>query len=827
MAFFGLGTVFDSLTSSARTGTRENPVVAIYDGGKFTRDDISNLTRNHFYTRNFLNELRNLGVEKRGDQFVELVRPIVPLQDGQQEYKDEQIINRMLMAEKARSEGLAVSDSMVDQYFFGTYGVLDGDGMSNRDLELLNRSVNNGQVSMAAIRRHLKMELLSQQMTLLSYSGIPRVPSPLESVDFYAKVNKKIQCEIFPVSIKEYIDNNSSPPESEIRSLYEKGKFSLKDPAGKRPGFKLPRRVKLQYLVGDYQDFLDKATEGLSDEEIQAKYDELIAQESDLVMEIAIDENEGDDDMPAINLEGDDSSQSGEEEAAPKPTEPSEPSTSGETAEPDSDDQSYRVGPTDSKFVLVSMPAQDGEGAVEVPVAEPAGADEVADAADAGEAVADQVEDAVDAAADEVEAAVTEAVDGTPDDTTDETPAVTSETEATDAVAMEEPASAASETDSAGETDSDGSSEPVQMSGTPADSEAKDATAATENSPATTEGDDVGGIGDMKDVDVGPMLADDEGVTKRAKPLEEVADLIRRQLKGQEASEALSLAIKTAESEVENYFTQRLQWEVNGKERNRPEPEMPDFQAIADRNGLRLAETELLDNEGLMKTELGGVYKIFTVQNRNIPVPMADVIFDQFGQLDEYGASSTDNRFTGKSYVYWPTELADSEVPKLEQCKEQIIEYWREQQAIESATKAAEGIAAKVGKDKKLSEIDPAKTIQTGEFTWFQPRGQRAVLSTPIGVDSPSEKFMETAFSLDQGEAGVALNGSGDTIFVIQSESPKISMAEVGDDYLKNQLFRFQRLPPDVGLISGHYFRQKTLDWNQEYVDSIGFEMME
>ena len=309
--------------------------------------------------------------------------------------------------------------------------------------------------------------------------------------------------------------------------------------------------------------------------------------------------------------------------------------------------------------------------------------------------------------------------------------------------------------------------------------------------------------------------------------MDEVADLIRRQLKGQEAAQALDLAIKTAESEVENYFTQRLQWEVNGKERNQPEPEMPDFQAIADRNGLRLAETELLDNEGLMKTELGGVYKIFTVQNRNIPVPMADVIFDQFSQMDEYGTGTTDNRFTGKTYVYWPTELADSEVPKLEQCKEQIIEYWREQQAIKSATKAAEGIAAKVSKDKKLSEIDPAKTIQTGEFTWFQPRGQRAALSNPIGVDSPSEKFMETAFSLDQGEAGVALNGKGDTIFVIQSESPKISMAEVGDDFLKNQLFRFQRLPPDVGLISGHYFRQKTLDWNQEYVDSIGFEMME
>ena len=491
MAFFGLGTVFDSLTSSARVGTRDNPVVAIYDGGEFTRDDISNLTRNHFYTRTFLNELRNLGVEKRGDQFVELVRPIVPLQDGQQEYKDEQIINRVLMAEKARSEGLAVSDSMVDQYLFGTYGVLDGDGMSNRDLELLNRSVNNGQISMAAIRRHLKMELLSQQMTMLSYAGIPRVPSPLESVDFYAKVNKKIACEIFPVSIKEYVDKNSTPSESEIRELYEKGKFSLKDPAGKRPGFKLPRRVKLQYLVGDYQDFLDKATEGLSDEEIQAKYDELVAQESDLVMEIEIDENEGDNDMPAINLEGNDDSESGEEDAAPKPSESNEPATSDDPAAPASEDQSFRVGPIDSKFVLVSMPAQEGEGATDVPVDEPAGAVETVEAA------IDEVEDVVDAAADEVEEAVTEAVQDAPV----ETPAMTSETEVT----TEEPAAAdAAKTEAATETTE--SAEPIQMSGTPAASGTEEAAVVTEDKPATEQNADVGGIGDMKDVDIGPLF---------------------------------------------------------------------------------------------------------------------------------------------------------------------------------------------------------------------------------------------------------------------------------------------------------------------------------
>jgi hypothetical protein len=831
MAFFGLGAVFDTLTSTARTGTRENPTVASYNGGDFTRDQISGMTRAHYATRRFLSELRNLGVEKRGDQFVDLVRPIRPIQDnGQQEYVDEQIIGRMLMAKKAEAEGLMVSDNMIDQYLFATYGVIDEDGLSKRDLELLNRDVNNGQVSMAAIRRHLKMELLNQQMVTLSFTGIPRVPNPLESVQHYAKVNQKVDCEIFPVSISEYVDNDAMPTQSEIRDLYEEGKYEFKDPTGKRPGFKMARRMKLQYFVGDYQDFLDKAAAGLSDEELQTKYDELVAQESEMVMEIVIDENEGDSDMPAINLEGDDDAAQGdasddaEEEAAPQPSEPA--------SDDQSNNQSHNVRSSASKFVLVSMPVQEETPTVDVPGVEVPVPEVLAGdgpVADAVEVVADKVEGAV-----EVAEGATEAVESAMEvPETTETPAVEMKTEL-----VEEPAAKELTTEAATpEVEVGTKTAPVVVENqskieSAAESESPEASEATPAVSATAEqgqadaAADVGGIGDMQDLDIGPMLTDDDDIVKRAKPLDEVADLIRRQLKGAEAESALKTAIATAENEVENYFRLRLQWEVNGKEKNRPAPEAPDFQAIADKYGLRLAGTELVDNEEMMKTELGGIYEIFNVQGRSVPVPMADVIFNKFNSLTEYDSTTTNNRFTGKSYVYWPTELADSKVPSLEECKEKIIEFWRQQKAVEAATEAAEGIAAKVSIDKKLSSIDPAKTIPTGEFTWFQPRGQRAVLSSPIGVDSPSEDFMATAFSLSEGEAGVAVDGSGETIFVIQSQTPKASMAEVGDDFLKNQLFRFQRLPPDVGLVSDHYFRQKTLDWNREYVDSMGFELM-
>ena len=384
----------------------------------------------HHQTRKFLNELRNLGMEKRGEEFVNLVTPIEPMMNGDQEEIDDQLIKRRLLAEQAESEGLLVSDSMIDQYLFGTYGVLDGDGMSTRDLELLNRRVNNGQISMAAVRRQLKTELLYQKMNMLSRAGIPRVPNPSESIQHYAKMTQKMEGEIFPVSIKDYIDESAMPSQTEIRSLYDEGKYDLKDPTGEQPGFKLPRRVKMQYFVGSYQDFLDKATADLSDEEIQAKYDELVAQESDLVMEIVPDESSIEDEMPPINLEGDDDGDSadadddGESDEAPKPGD----ADAGADADVDDSDQSYKVN-GDSNFVLVSMPAQE-----ETPAVDPPAVPEIEIPA-VGEVEA-PIGEAVEAGGEAADTAVEAAVDAVQTDSPTETPATevpATETPATDA----------------------------------------------------------------------------------------------------------------------------------------------------------------------------------------------------------------------------------------------------------------------------------------------------------------------------------------------------------------------------------------------------------
>ena len=745
MAFFGLGAVFEQFTTDIRTGgARENPVLATWKNGTYSRDQINEWTKRHYGTARLLAGLDQHGRADREDEFVRLVPPVSVVRDGQQDYVDEQIISRHLMAEKAKEEGLLISDAMIDDYLAMSAG---GAEVSPQLLKQINRDVNGGRLPMAAIRRQLEVELLNQKMMMLSMTGLPRVPNLTESVEHFGKTARKIECQVIPVSVADYVDDSLTPTQSELRELYNEGKLDFKDPTGQLPGFKTRRRVKMQYFAGNFESFLAKASASLTDKEIQAQYDELVDQESDLVMEIIPDDQP---ETPVDAPVGDAAPASDADADDPAPV----PST-------ETPDNSINVRSSGS-FRFVSMLAQEGEPVVGEPVV---GEPVVGEPAMGDPVVTDPV---------------------TTEPAAEGNMLVTEKVETTE-------------------------SEKVEAKVTPDEEGNEEGGIADMLDSASEEGDD--------DV-IGPLLSDDEDkVIKRAKPLKEVADLIRRQLKGAEATEAMRTALITAENEVETYNQQLLLWD-NGSNTDKPKPTAPDFQAIADQNGLRLAETELVDNEKLRENELG---KTMNITRSSVDL-LADIIFDRFNSTDVY-APTVYNDAT-KAFVYWPIEMRETEVPELEDCKEEVIKFFRQRKAFEAAKEAAQAIADKASADKQLTELDPDKAGPTGEFSWFQVRGRRTVFSQPIGVELAGEEFMETAFSLAEGEAGVAANRRRDIIYVIQTTKASGDVAAVGDEYLNDQLFKFQRIPADVGMVNAHYYEERQRDWNQEYVDSMDFDYM-
>ncbi len=772
MAFFGLGAVFEQFATDIRTGgTRENPVLATWKNGTYTRNQISKWTQRHFGMSRLLRGLEEYGRSEREDEYVSLVMPLTPIQDGQQDYIDEQVISRHLMAEKAREEGLLVSDAMITDYLSMSAG---GATVTPQVIKDVNREVNGGRVPMAAIRQQMEVELLSQKMMLLSNSGLPRVPNLTESVEHFGKTARKIECQVIPVSVSDYVDDSLSPTQSELRAIYEDGKLEFRDPSGEMPGFKMPRRLKMQYFAANFESFLTKVSADLTDKEIQAQYDELVEQESDLVMEIIPGEEL--DDTPAVETGNDDAAKESDAQSADESDDPA-PVPSTETP-----DNSINVTGT-RKFHFVSTRAQEGQEEAE-------GGSE----GDAEVPQADADNEATDTS-ESVETTTTETATTETKTTETETPEVKSEA-----------APAGADGDSLKQESAEGN--PADED---SDNEAGGLVDMLNSADKSDQSDD-------DDAAIGPLLGDEEEkVVKRAKPLKEVADVIRRQLKGADATEAMRVALVTAETQVETYNQQLLLWD-NSTEK--PKPEAPDFQAIADNNGLRLGETELVNNDELRETELG---KTLNFTQRSVD-RLADIIFDRYNTTDVYAPTTYSD--PTKAFVYWATEKRDTEVPALADCKDKVVSFWRQQKAFEKATEAAQAIAAKAGADKALTDIDPDKAGPTGEFSWFQARGRRTQFSSPIGVELAGEAFMEMAFSLQQGEAGVAPNTRRDIVYVIQATKAAQSVADYGGEYLKDHLFKFQRMPADVGMVNAHYYSEKQKDWNREYVDSMNFDFM-
>ena len=164
-------------------------------------------------------------------------------------------------------------------------------------------------------------------------------------------------------------------------------------------------------------------------------------------------------------------------------------------------------------------------------------------------------------------------------------------------------------------------------------------------------------------------------------------------------------------------------------------------------------------------------------------------------------------------------------IPTFDECRDQIISFWKQQQAFELAEAEAAQLVESMNdqRGKTLSEAYPERTAKTGEFTWFSNVGRPAI-SSVIGVENSGDDFMTTAFGLGKLEVGEAANSNRDTVYVVQRVSDEQSIDEIAMDYMENQFFKFKQIPTQVRDTASWYGNQMNLDWNAEFVKQMGLE---
>jgi hypothetical protein len=83
----------------------------------------------------------------------------------------------------------------------------------------------------------------------------PAVATPDEFLNYYRSVRTTLKVALLPVAVEKFVPKvTGSPSEQELVNLYEKYKDQEPAPDRVEPGFKEPRKVRVQYLVGSTDD---------------------------------------------------------------------------------------------------------------------------------------------------------------------------------------------------------------------------------------------------------------------------------------------------------------------------------------------------------------------------------------------------------------------------------------------------------------------------------------------------------------------------------------------------------------------------------------------
>ena len=96
--------------------------------------------------------------------------------------------------------------------------------------------------------------------------------SPGQRWDYYQRLNRRVSVETAPVAVEQFVGQIAEPSEAQLKEFFEQYKGNYASPESPEPGFRVPKKVALQYVKADYAKFTDP--QAVTDEQIEAYYKE-------------------------------------------------------------------------------------------------------------------------------------------------------------------------------------------------------------------------------------------------------------------------------------------------------------------------------------------------------------------------------------------------------------------------------------------------------------------------------------------------------------------------------------------------------------------------
>jgi len=727
---------------------------------------------------------------------------------------EEDVVDSWLLAREADRLGIKVSDEAINAFIRR----VTQHRLSSDEIPSILKNYGVGQVALFSM---LREELKALQMRTMFSTSVMAAP-PAQRWDYYQRVNRLASVELIPVPVESLVDQVADPEPAVLEQFFEDHKDQLPEPNSPEPGFRLPHRVELEYFVADIDAFIEAG--GVTEEEVQEEY-RLHGRdyETPALPQPGTPTTE----PPAA---GEPSGQGHEgpgtptgtapEATAPEATAPGETTREGTTPEgtPPGETAPERTTP-EATAPEATAPGETtregttpegtppGETAPErtTPAPETPGEEPAAGGAPAPEGGTPGMGEGntspptpmpeepssmrsprrgawggvrlqlVSMAADDVPAAedaVAEPDTSTEDATSDQPPAGHEQPPA----GHDQPAAGAEQPATASEQPPAGAEQPPAGPDQPPAGSEQPPGAATPEAPGEGAGERSSegageGAGEVPSEGASEMPGEAPVPELPQRPDEKEAVL--RRIRQKLAREKIGSIYDELSGLLRPFGDDLALWEAEREQfPDAPQPQRPDFTALAKKHALSSGTTGLVSQWQLQEQEIGGAWVMET---------RAQVASMAVGRLLKFKPTRADD-LQGRIYLFWKVQDKKARVPKYEEVRAHVLRTWKRVQARSLALQQANALAEQARKAglslaAAFAERPEVKVLSPKPFSWMSTWGASSTQTMPTyfvsgveGVEAPGDEFMHAVFSLPKGGVGVAFNAPKTVAYVVRVE---------------------------------------------------------
>jgi hypothetical protein len=806
-------------------------VAVSWEGGSLTNNELNDLVMRRRILNSFL-----LGVERAGalsaleagaDPRDLQNAPVVQLRGPgtPQEGVEQSVLQTRLFAQAARDAGMRVSDEAIVSY-------LDALGRNrvNRDdmRAMLGQLPGGARVSINYIFDALRDQMLANNF-LTGYQFAFETVTPHQRYKDWLQLNDRVVVEAAAIPVQSFVVDVPQPKDAQLTAFFNKpdangiiykerepqpdfvGPIELPSPT---PGFRIPRKIDVQFIEANFDEYLAQAESQVSEEEILKYYEEnkdprFIKADTTLF------------DDSSTSQPSDDQSGSATDSSAQEATEPADA-----TAPTDDEGGATETQSEDTENQPTDLPTSDGaqsdatdsessQDAVPPSDNQSAGSDDANESTEGTESSTDEAPNEAAPAADDQSlrimgngpfglAALLQQP-ATNDQTTDD-----SNERSTNEPAGDAPQSTA-DTQSPAGNDQTGVNEPADAASQPSTPPTDGAAASTRpaTQPASTDAQQNAGA-----TDSATSTAAEEP-PKEFQPLDEVRDEIRRDIARARVTEQLSDLMNRLHSEVNGefnqYYSARLDAEAQEREAPAPPPELADLASLAQEHGLKHGRTGAMSWLEFRETPIG---KSGDVESQ---FDLWRILFFGRDEHDLYQPISTQD-IDGNRFVASKTSDTPGRVPDLKEVREEVVQAWKRVKAADLALEHAKAEAKKAQDVRspltdyfanqpgiEVTTTDPFSRYTGGEVGVVNNQLQREPLrlSQPDGVIAAGPEFMDKVLALKDGEVGAVLNHDHSIAYVVRIAQHQMSPEELRTAYLSEAAYW-----PGMEIMTSDHFRR-------------------